>query len=520
MTLKKQTLGIISIIVLLLSITSGCIFSKETKFNVLSAAIIDDDGFPSLVVSFNVNDVITVKLVNPNKQEIFFDLFYSSQNEFVIPLEAYRNNPQAGDYIVEVYDKNNNLIYDKIYSFNKPDLSIISIEGQWWEENHEYSMIGVGVTVTNSGDFPEYPYSLDLIIDDKAISALILPTSVLPEETKSLNSYFYMNSIIPGEKICDISLHDKNGKLLTESSLLIIPEENVPIKYFNWEYNGDREINIPLPQFLYDYYSGLERLDVNDYGAYVFDPYDDLYLSLVKDSILSTAGDIDDVSKINLIASFVQSLEYQEDDPENIFVEYPRYPVELLDKKPCDCEDKAILAGNILMLMGYNVSLLDIPYHMVVGVHIDEKLTEYDYYIDEYYYLETTNKGRVLGQYYSTPKKITVYPLTSRSLLHQKWKKAEGIISNEKVDYVKLKIVVENLGNIVADNIEITGAFYSLDNKEYNQEKTRIFSLQSGEKKQVDIQLNVPLGLSTILKTQLYMNGILVEEKESETQFS
>jgi hypothetical protein len=517
MKIKKITK--ILIIILIISIISGCIFHEETIFNILSSEIIDDDGFPSLKIGFNVNEVITVKLINPNNQEIIFDKLYSCQNELVIPLDSYLKNPQPGNYKFEVYDKNNNIIYNKVYNFRKADLSIISIEGQWWKENKDYSLIGIIITIKNNGDLPLYPYSLDLTIDDKSTSALILPTAVLPEETKTISCYLDQGLIIYGKNNYIISIYDENNNLLIESSQELVPEENVLIQNFNWDYNGKKEINIPLPQFLHDYYSELDRPNVNDYGSYVLNPYDDPYLSLIKDSLLSTVGDIDDVSKINLIASFVQSLDYQEDDPQNISVEYPRYPIELLDKKPCDCEDKAILAGNILMLMGYNVSLLDIPYHMVVGVHLDENLIEYDYYIDEYYYLETTNKGRTLGQFYNTPRKVTVYPLTSRPLLHQEWKKAEGIVINGRVDYVKLKLVVENLGNIASDDIKITSAFYSSEDKEYNLIETNLSSIKPGEKKQLDIQLTTPHGISTILKTQIYMNGIFVEEKESETKF-
>ena len=71
-----------------------------------------------------------------------------------------------------------------------------------------------------------------------------------------------------------------------------------------------------------------------------------------------------------------------------------------------------------------------------------------------------------------------------------------------------------------AENITITGAFYSSNNVEYNQEKISIFSLPPNERKQATLKLNVPKGVSTILKTKLYLDDILIEEKQSSSKFS
>lgn len=527
MTLKKQIISI-ALIILLFTISSGCIFSEDTtSFTMLSKAVIDDYGFPSLALRFEANDVILVNLIDPDREIIFTDSFYPSENEIVIPLAAYRNNPQPGVYQLIVYDKNDNQIYNENFGFNETNLSIVSAEGHWWKENTEdsrYSLIGITLTVTNNGDLLIYPYSFDFIIDNKSTSADIIPAVILPGETRSINCSLYIDDIEANERNCTVSIYDKNGELLTDSTFQTTPQENVPIHNFNWEYNGTKEISIPYPSFLADYYGTLERLDTNDYAAYVFDPYDDLYLTLVRDSLMSIAGDVDDISKINLVASFVQNLEYGEDDPLNSSYEYPLYPIELLNNQSCDCEDRSIFAGNILMLMGYNVSLLSLPKHMVIGVHVDQNLSGYDFYVDEYYYLETIEENMVLGDapllYRNISEEAVIYPLTSRPVLHHEWKNADGVLVNGELDFVKLKLIVENIGNLVAENIMINGAFYSSNNAEYNQEKTSISSLQPGEKKQVSLKLNVPKGVSAILKTKLYLDDILIEEKQSSTEFS
>ena len=526
MSFKKQAMSI-TLIIFLFAINSGCISFEDTSFSLLSKGVVDDHGFPSLTLCFNANDIIIINLIDPDKQIVFTDSFYSSQNEIVIPLASYRNNPQPGVYKVQVYDKNNKPIYNETFRLKQANFSIISAKGHWWKENIEdsrYSLIGVTLKVTNNGDLPIYPYSLDFIIDNESTSADIIPAVVLSGENRSINCSLYIDNIKAGIRNCHVSVHDKNGELLNDSNFQTIPQENVSIYHFNWDYNGKKEISIPYPRFLSDYYNTLERLDTNDYAAYVFDPYDDLYLKIVMDSLISIAGGKDNISIINLVASFVQNLEYGEDDPLNSSFEYPLYPIEMLNNRSCDCEDRSILAGNILMLKGYNVSLLSLPKHMAIGIHVDQNLSEYDFYIDEYYYLETIEKNMVLGDipslYRDIAEEAVVYPLTSRPVLRYEWKDVDGISVNGKLDFVKLKFIIENIGDATAENITITGAFYSSNNVEYNQEKISIFSLPPNERKQATLKLNVPKGVSTILKTKLYLDDILIEEKQSSSKFS
>jgi len=233
---------------------------------------------------------------------------------------------------------------------------------------------------------------------------------------------------------------------------------------------------------------------------------------------------LDNISIINLIASFIQNLEYGEDDPLNSSYEYPLFPIELLNNISCDCEDRSILLGNFLMLMGYNVSLISLPKHMAVGVHLEQNLTDYEYYIDEYYYLETVKENMVLGEVPTLYQKISeeaiVYPLIKRPIISFKWIKAEGIVVDGKLDFVKLKLFVENIGTTVGEKITITGAFYSTDNLEYNREEISLSSLNSGEKKQFSLKINAPKEISAILKTKLFLDDIIIDEKQSVESFS
>ena len=526
MTLKKLAI-IITLIIFIFTFNSGCVSFKDVSFNILSKSIVDYYGFPSLILNYTANDNIIVNLVDPDEKIVFTDNFYPSQNEMVISIASYRNIPQHGTYQLIVYDKNENKIYNETFYFNGINFSINAVKGYWWKENTDdskYSLIGITLNVSNNGDLPVYPYSLNLLIENISTSANILPSVVLPEKTGYIYCSFYISNLKIGMKNCYISVFDRKGEILNDLTFQINAQENVPIYHFNWDYNGTKEINIPKTEFLSDYYITRDRLYTNDYAAYVFDPYDDLYLTLLTDSITAHAEYLDNISKINLIASFVQNLEYGEDDPFNSSYEYPLFPIELLKNRTSDCEDRSILLGNILMLIGYNVSLISLPKHMAIGVNVEQNLSDYDYYVDKYYYLGTVKKGMVLGDiptlYRNISEQAVVYPLTPRPVIRYEWKKAEGILADGTLDFVKLKLFIENIGNTVAEKITITGAFYSSDNTEYNPEKIIISSLLPREKEQISLKITAPEEISAILKTRLYLDDILIEEKQSKTRFS
>ena len=89
--------GIVALI--LLSLFSGCTlfsFFEETKFNLISSVLTDDEGFTSLLLHFNPTDQITLKLLGPEENVLFLEEYYQEDNES-IPLEDYRTTPSPGN---------------------------------------------------------------------------------------------------------------------------------------------------------------------------------------------------------------------------------------------------------------------------------------------------------------------------------------------------------------------------------------------------------------------------------------
>lgn len=527
MPLTKNAIVIFVSTMLLFCFLSGCIFDDlfgGTTFSLNSWNVCDDDGFPGISLTFSCSDTVTVKLLGPDSRLLDSDFFFKGDHTAILHLAEYRHPINPGSYKLRVYDKDSKEIKSETFSFGGADLSILSCSQKWWG----HSLFGLGLNVKNNGDTPAYPYYVSVTMDSKIITGLAWPTAILSGESKNVDCFVY-NDKSPTNSEFTLDLKDVQGNLLADGVYSVSVANNVPVQQFNWSYgSGVRRASIPKSEYLYDYYTGLNRTYNEDYSLYVFDPYDDQYADVVTDTILYGFESATDLEKINFVASFVQSLEYKPDSTTNSSYEYPRYPIETLFngnyKGGGDCEDKAILTASILKNLGYNVSLLRFPNHMAVGVNISAN-TGYDYYVDGYFFLETTSKGHPLGfvpsEYRDAVSEVSVYPISSRPLLIHDWQNGDIIIftNTERGDFVKVTLIVENLGTETAKNILVEGGFFTSNNVKINYQNTTISSLDPGMKKCVSLSVNIPKDYTTWFKTRIYLDGKVVDEKESASSF-
>ena len=514
------------IIFLLLSSFSGCTllpFFDETEFLLNSSTVVDDDGFTSLSLSFNASDKITLKLLGPNRNVLFLEDYYKGADDEIIPIDEYRKTPSSGTYYLKVYDTDEKKIFENELTFSGQNLSIIKVTEHWWLNDNVYYLVGLTLNVRNIGDLPAYPHLATVKVGDKEASGFILPSVILPYQSKNVNCFVYLDDISPESSNMEISLKNSDGEILGDTITTTQPSENIADLRYSWKYKGyDNTLVLPDVDFLYDYYSSLERLVLEDYAVYIFDVYDDKYIDWVAERLLALTDKSANVDVINFAASFIQSLTYAEDDENDPTCEYPRYPIEMLKDSQGDCEDKAMLTAALLDSIGYNVSLIRLPNHMAVGVHLDENLSSIEYFVEGYYYLETTRNNWDLGRVpeeYKDITNVTVHSVSSRCILMHSWRNATRFSGSDGSDYVKIKIFVENLGRKTAYNFEIQGAFYNQNDVSFNKETTSISLLDAGEKKLVELKINVPQGISTTLKTKIYLDNEMVHEKESSSSF-
>jgi hypothetical protein len=509
-------------IILLISSFSGCTLLQPTKFTLLSLTIDDDSGFPRLYLQFNTSDTSTLMLTDSQKNLLFSDTYYYGIHNESIYLSGYRTTVVPGTYTLKAIDSSEHMIFENDLHFNGYNLSLISVDEDWWNNNTDSSIVAFHLSVKNSGDLPVYPFDLSVSQGNNTVDAYLIPAVILPSHTSQLTCFIPLDNISSETNQLNISLHDNIGTVLFKKTLTLVLKDPIESWRYQWLHLGSQTLKVPEVDWLYDYYKSLKRFNIIDYSVYVFDRYDDYYIEFLTHQLLSLKNLRTNGEKINFIASFVQGIEYKKDDPENETYEYPRYPLETLKEKRGDCEDKAILTAALLDSLGYNVSLIRLPQHMAVGVNLNETIPGYSYYIDQYYFLESTTLFTPLGKIpseYQGLTNITVYPISSRPLVVHSWKNATRFTMSTGVDYVSVTMIIENLGKTTTSDIEIRGAFYDNASQIYNQKTMYIPSIAIDEKRLVELSIDVPSLVSVTLKTQLYLNEMMIDQRESISLF-
>jgi len=510
-------------LVLLVSLFSGCMLLPHTTFTLLSLTVNDAEGFPQLHLRFNASDTATLTILSPANQALFSDEYYRGIHNESVYLAGYRRNPTPGTYELQAIDASKNVIFQNEMVFRGQNLSVIHVEDDWWHNTSGSELVALHLTVRNSGDLPSYPYHVTAQLGDATAHADLVPTTVLPHQSAIVSFFVRLGPFPSKGRMVTIELADVDDTSLLKTTHVISSPEPVTSWTYTWEYLGEQTLHLPSMEWFYEYYKEVSRFDINDYAAYVFNPYDDAYISFVAHQLLAMSLGKSDVARITFIASFVQGIPYMNDDPDNTSYEYPRYPIETLKEDRGDCEDKAILGAALLSSLGYNVSLLRLPEHMAVGVNLDTIAGPYKYYIDRYYYLELTAVNSPLGRIppeYQDITNATVYPISSRPLLVHYWLNATHYTISTGLDYIKLKMLVKNLGSTAASSFEIQGAFYDADNHSYNENTSRGSPLGPQDQMIINLQVDVPKGVSTVLRTRMYLDGIMVHERESSSHFS
>ena len=534
MPLKKTIVILVSLSMFSTLFLSGCIFQDlifGTSFNLKSWSLSDDDGFPAVSYSYTSSGYVTVKMYNSTSSLVDSDIYIQGDGEKTLFLGSYRETLPSGSYVLKTFDKNGNQIFSKKFKFKGMDVDIFSCDQRWWINANTKILLGLRLGLRNTGDVPVYPHSIELETDSETISGLVLPECVLPGDIEYVDCVLYKNDQ-PTDDDFNLILKDIDGLFLTSNVFSFDVSNSVTTKYFTE--GVEKKLSVPYPDFLFSYYSNLDRVTDEDYSYYVFDPYDDYYLDIFIDRLISTLpfgekkfNTYSDPEKINFISRIVQYLDYKEDTSYSNTSEYPNYPIETLFNRVigCDCEDKAILTASLLDRLGYNVALIRLPNHMAVGVNLsNDAISHYSYYKDGYYYLETTMEESPIGfvpSQYTTSSESEIYPVSSRPYIRHTWVNNVFTIFTkmDAGDFVKLDAIVENNGRSTAYNVKVEGAFVTMMNLTIQSDDYVISSLKPGKKQKVTLTISIPQTVLTTFKSRIYLNGKLVDFKESSEPF-
>ncbi|MEA3458878.1 MAG: hypothetical protein U9R21_09415, partial [Candidatus Thermoplasmatota archaeon] len=83
----------------------------------------------------------------------------------------------------------------------------------------------------------------------------------------------------------------------------------------------------------------------------------------------------------------------------------------------------------------------------------------------------------------------------------------------------KVTLFVENLGSETAEDFFVTAGFYTQDDLKINVETETISSLKPSMKEKITLLIDIPQNAETWFKTKVYMEGEIVDEKESASSF-
>jgi hypothetical protein len=527
--MRKKLSGCL-VILLMMSVSqfTGCLVQDVLfgpSFSLSSWQVIDEEGFACLQLQYTTKETVTVKLFDDRGTLIDTTLLLYGSNETLLYLASFHEPVLPGVYTLKVYNDELQDIFEEDVSLSQGSVQIVYSDQQWWQREGLPSLLCLSIRVVNRGTNPLYPQTVEMNVEGTSVSSLLLPEVLLPGETRDLVAYIVFNEMPTGDAL--VSLSDGSGYELGSFDLALQVDRTLEETSFSWRNTFEnRYLSVPYPQVLHEYYQGLERLEDEDYSVYVFDPYDNAYLDLVVDQLLSDVSEESEVEQVEFLASFVQYLTYREDIKDNVSCEYPQYPLETLfdDGGGGDCEDKAILAAALLSQAGFEVALLRLTNHMAVGVKLSQPLSSYPYYSGEYYFLETTTKNQKLGVIpleYTNDMNLTVYPITERPVVLHAWKNDSITVYKETIygDFVKVTALVQNAGSASARRVTVTAGFYTAGGED-KESKTKIIPvIPAMGKEQISLMVNIPQEGPTWFTTKVFLNGTLLDERKSATSF-
>jgi len=170
-------------------------------------------------------------------------------------------------------------------------------------------------------------------------------------------------------------------------------------QHFEWDYGGKHWTwDYSFHSDWHDYYKNKEH------GPHSADyvTYKNTHIKEIAD-MLTEAANKKGYSKSLFAVAFIQSLGYVPDEIIG-YDDFPKYALETFGDQNGDCEDTSYLAAAIVIAMGIDCVLVELPGHlghMAIAIAFSGSPEGYYYRLSNgwnYYYIETTDEGWWAGE--------------------------------------------------------------------------------------------------------------------------
>jgi hypothetical protein len=210
----KQVVLFIGALLLLWSTLVLSDRALAVDFTLRSWEVVNDGGYPSLLLAFDITDDVEMRLIDPDGAEADYEYVDKSTHSAYMHLAGYGVTPRAGTYELLVTPRwAEEIIFRREFAFEGADPFVAEVEMTW-----DWSLFyTIAIAIQNSGDLPAYPAGGIVRIQNEEDSLTYSPTPIMPGEGETITDEVYID-VPSGTYPIDIVLTDHGGDMVTSYS--------------------------------------------------------------------------------------------------------------------------------------------------------------------------------------------------------------------------------------------------------------------------------------------------------------
>ena len=225
--MKLRRLGVVVAAVIVAAAVGGTLaYGLRSRFTLISWAIVDDGGWPSLNIRFEAVGDVNLILFDPNGEVVDKLHVTGGMTEAVLRMADFHETPAAGTYRLVAKNPLGMNVFEENMKFGGVDIKVVYcwINVTW---DGEYgSVTGMNITLRNVGDILTYPCGMGITVGGESDEGYVYPIEgLLPGEEKSYRVAYGILWLQPGTYQVTVRIYDAAGYLITiyETTITIPP---------------------------------------------------------------------------------------------------------------------------------------------------------------------------------------------------------------------------------------------------------------------------------------------------------